>query len=253
MKATAAAAVLAVMTLAGCDAQGGKDLDTDGLSGDDTGLFPNDGTDPNTTTTITEGTTALSGNFICEGGIRALTTGATTEVATGGLVGGPLTLLLNALGGDTVTQLTNSVSEPDNVIDNKLSTFATYSLTLGLLAIIDSVDLLVHADQSIQPGNFAVFAVRFPKATLELSLINSVTVSTFLGDTAQESISYSKSDLDLLGLGEEAKLFIGVKATKAFDTASISLTPAVLSANVGEAMYVHELCTKGRFVAAPSP
>lgn len=250
MKASALAALLAAMTLAGCDAQGGKDIE-DGLDDNgDTVLFPNDGTTP---TTITEGTTPLTGNFICEAGIQALTTGASTEVATGGLVGGPLTALLNLLGGATVTQLLNSVSEPDNVIDNKLSTYATYSLTLGLLGIISSVDLVVNSDQAIQPGNYAVFAVRFPKAVLEASLLNQIKVSTFLNDVAQESVTANQSALDLLGLGENGRLFVGIKATKAFDTASIALTPNVLSANVGEAMYVHELCTKGRFVTPPTP
>jgi predicted small secreted protein len=249
MKALTLAALLAAVTLAGCNAQGGKDID-DGLSdGGDSGLFPNDGSTP---TTISEGGTVLpDGNFVCEAGIQALTTGATTQVATGGLVGGLLTTLLNTLGGATVTELLNSVSEPDNVIDNKLETFATYSLTLGLLAIIDSVDLLVHADQEISSGNYAVFALRFPKAVLEASLVNSLTVSTFLNDTLQETMTATKSDIDLLGLGDPGRLFVGLKTTKTFDTASIRLTPAVLSANVGEAMYVHELCTKGHFVTAP--
>jgi len=35
-----------------------------------------------------------------------------------------LTTLLNGLGGDTLTALLNSVSEPDNVIDGELSTYA---------------------------------------------------------------------------------------------------------------------------------
>jgi hypothetical protein len=244
-KALALAAIVAATTLAGCDAQG--DGETGGGLNDngDTVLFPNDGTTP---TTITDGGTAITGNFVCEAGIKAFSGSATTEVAANGLVGGPLTTLLNTLGGGSVTTLLNSVTEPDNVIDNDLSTFATYSLTLGLLAVIDSVDLLVHANKTISSGNYAVFAVRFPKAVLEASLLNQIKVSTFLADTLQESVTANNSALDLLGLGTDARLFIGVKTTKDFDTASIALTPNVLSANVGEAMYVHELCTKGHFV-----
>ncbi|MDB5969439.1 MAG: hypothetical protein JWQ90_1889 [Hydrocarboniphaga sp.] len=250
VKALALAALVAAVTLSGCDAQGDGSTDSGFDDSDDSGLFPNDGTTP---TTIAENGTAITGNFICEAGIQALTTGATTEVATGGLVGGPLTTLLNSLGGETLTALLNSVSNKDLVIDNKLSTFATYSLTLGLLGIIDSVDLLVHANQTVSAGHYAVFAVRFPAAVLEASLLNQVAVRTFLGDTQQEEILVDESALDLLGqnLVGEDRLFVGVKTTKDFDTASIALTPNVLSANVGEAMYVHELCTGGHFVTAP--
>lgn len=249
IKGLTLAVLLAALTLAGCDAQGGKDTEEGLDDNGDTVLFPNDGTTP---TTITEDGTPLTGNFICEAGIQALTTGATTEVATGGLVGGPLTILLNGLGADSLTALLNSVSNKDFVIDNKLSTFATYSLTLGLLGIIDSVDLLVHSDESIPSGNFAVFAVRFPKAVLEVSLLNQIAVRTYLGETLQEEVLVNQSALDLLGLGVDARMFVGIKTTKEFDTASIALKPNLLSANVGDAMDVHELCTRGRFVT-PTP
>ena len=133
---TLVASLLASLLMAGCEAQGDGEL-SDGLDNNgNTTLFPNDGMAP---TQVTDNGTAIAGSFICEGGIQAVTPNATTEVGSGGLVGGPLTNLLNLVGGDTVTQLLNSVSEKDAVIDNNLATFSTYSLTLGLLAVLTTV------------------------------------------------------------------------------------------------------------------
>jgi len=98
-----------------------------------------------------------------------------------------------------------------------------------------------------------VFALSFPVATVELSLIQSVTVTTFLGTTEQETVNADATSLDLLGAVGTADpfRFFGMKVTKPYNSVSISLTPTVLSANVGDAMKVHELCTGGRFVSAP--
>jgi len=249
---TLVASLLASLLMAGCEAQGDGEL-SDGLDNNgNTTLFPNDGMAP---TQVTDNGTAIAGSFICEGGIQAVTPNATTEVGSGGLVGGPLTNLLNLVGGDTVTQLLNSVSEKDAVIDNNLATFSTYSLTLGLLAVLNSVDLIVNANTEIQPGNFAVFAVRIPPGVLDASLVNSLTVRTFLAGVQQEELVTTQSSLDLLGLNVAGadRLFVGIKAAKRFDSASLSLRPNVLSANVGDALYAHELCVRGRFVPATTP
>src|SRR3546814_16130065 len=66
--------------------------------------------------------------------------GATTEVVANGLVGSALTNFLNLLGAGPVTTLTNSVTAPGHVIDGKLSTFATFSLPVGLLGPLDLID-----------------------------------------------------------------------------------------------------------------
>ena len=60
---------------------------------------------------------------------------------------------------------------------------------------------------------------------------------------------------DLLGLNVAGadRVFVGIKAAKRFDSASLSLRPNVLSANVGDALYAHELCVRGRFVPAATP
>src|SRR3546814_3249577 len=71
--------------------------------------------------------------------------GATTEVVANGLVGSALTNFLNLLGAGPVTTLTNSVTAPGNVIDGKLSTFATFSLPVGLLGPLNLIDSVGEA------------------------------------------------------------------------------------------------------------
>ncbi len=92
-----------------------------------------------------------------------------------------------------------------------------------------------------------MFALGFPTATVELSLANSVTVTTFNGDTEAESISKSINDLNLLGLvglGDRFA-FVGVKTTEPYTRATIALSNG-LGVNVGEAMHVYDFCSGGR-------
>ncbi len=212
-------------------------------------VLPNDGTVP---TEITEGGTDLPGNFRCTTSALAYGPNPVTLVTVNGLVGATVTDLLNMLGAGTVTQLLNSVVAKELVVDGNLDTFATFNQTAGLLdPAIESIDLYVGLNAPAPAGKFAVFGVTFPIGTLELSVMQTVTVTTFSGTTAQESITYDANALNLLGqnLVGDTPLFLGVKATQAFDGVTISLTPAVLTANVGKAMNVHELCTDGLLVA----
>lgn len=266
-----ASALLAGMLLAGCTSNGDGNNGgstggtTGGTTGGSTGGIipggggtggpPNDGTAP---TTITKGGNPVTGNFICTVGAKAYGD-VTTETGANGLVGGPLTTLLNLLGGTTVTQLLNSVSEPDNIIDGNLSTFATFSLTAGLITgLLDSVDesVLLPKGASVPAGKFAVFGISFPDGTVDLSLLNSVKVSTFLKSVGQESVTLDQNALTLLGAvggSSPAYAFVGVETTKPYDQAQISLTPGVITASVGDAMHVYELCTDGRLVTPPTP
>lgn len=254
--ALCAGMVASMAALSGCEADGNINESGGIVDGGDGSIFPNDGT---TGGNITEGGTPIAGgstgfNFVCEAGAKAFGPTPTTDVVANGLVGGPLTLLLNLLGGNTLTQLLNSVTDKELAIDGDLESHSTFSLTVGLISgLLSSVDQRVILNGTVPSGNYAVFGVSFPTATLELSLLNQVTVRTFLNGVQQESASLSQSTLDLLGAVNvgTARAFVGVKTTQPYDTATVGITPGVLSANVGEAMFVHELCTKGRLVAAP--
>ncbi len=127
----------------------------------------------------------------------------TTQVGSNGLVGEALlTDLLNLLGATTVTQLLNSVDKPNNAIDGNLDTYASVSLTLGLLGgLLDSVDesVLLPGGGSVPAGKFAVYGLTFPKGAVSLSLLSQVKVATYLNNVAQESNTLSQSELALLG------------------------------------------------------
>jgi hypothetical protein len=222
-------------------------------SGSSSGGPPNDGTGP---TNITSGGSPVTGNFICTQSATAYGD-VTTQVGANGLVGSSLSSLVNGLGGADATTLLNSVINPNNVIDGNLSTFATMSLAAGLLgSVIDSVDLSVvmPIGTTVPAGQFAVFGVSFPGGTADVSLINSLEVFTSLAGGTQESNTTNQSALSLLGVGvsSPSTLWFGLKTTKPYDTATISLTPAVLSADVGDDMQIYEFCPGGSLVT-PSP
>lgn len=260
------AAMVAVgsVQLAACEAEGdpseaggiiggsssGGVSSSGGTSGGGTGV-PNDGSTP---TTVTEGGTAVSGNFICTAGAKAYGPSPVTSVAANGLVGGLLSPLLNLLGGDSLTRLLNSVQDQALAVDGDLDTAATYSLTLGLLGgLISSIDFSIQPNSTVPSGKYAVFALSFPTGTLELSLLQSVQITTYQNDTEQETISADATSLDLLGSVSTSApyRFVGLKVTKPYNKVTVTLNPTLLSVDVGSAMKVHELCTDGTFVAAP--
>ncbi|MES2682188.1 MAG: hypothetical protein V4650_01615 [Pseudomonadota bacterium] len=215
---------------------------------------PNDGTTP--TTVIDDDGTETPGFFVCTAGARTYGPNPTTEVRVNGLVGSAVTDLLDMLGAGTVTQLQNSVVAKELVVDNNLSTAAQYNLSVGLLGgAISSIDLAVGLNSPAPAAKFAVFLLTFPIGTVEASLIQSVTVTTFLGGVQQDQAVIDASTLDLAGQVSTAETirFVGLKATLPYDEATISLSPTLVSANVGNAMNVHELCTDGFFINPPTP
>ena len=239
---------------AGSNGGGGTTSSGGGItSSSSSGGPPNDGTGP---TSVTSSGGAVSGNFICTQSATAYGD-VTTAVGASGLVGADLSALINTLGGATVTTLLNSVTNPNNVIDGNLATFATYSLTLGLFSsALDSVDLdvILPSGSTVPAGNFAVFGISFPKGTVDLSLVNKVEVATYLDSVLQESNTISQSQLGLLGLGAGSvpPTWIGIENTKPYDTAVLSLAPGLLSADVGNAMYAYEFCPGGKLVTSSS-
>ncbi len=231
----------------------------------DTG-FPNDPTNPNYPVVdgiILEEDTPIAGDgtnfgFVCTRSAQS-TAGATTEVGANGLAGDTLTGLLNSLGGNSATDLLNSVGDKELAIDGTLRTASTFTLTASLLGTaIDSLDqsVLIPEPASIPAGRYAVFAVSFPPGLLDLGLLTSVTVATYLGDSAtpQEApVVLDATALDLLGTGLTGPTYavIGRRVTQPYDRATISLSADVLAADVGDAMFVHEMCTDGAFVSMP--
>lgn len=280
---TGLVAALLALGLAGCQADSDGSL-TAGPNGNGTGqVDPDDGIDDdgnptggggNTDTgipndgsvdggTVVDGDTPIAGGdtngrFVCSTTAQSFY-GATTEVGANGLVGGPLTSLLNLLGGGSATALLNSVNDKELAIDGTLRTASTFTLTASLLAgLIDSIDqtIILPSGTTVPEDGYAVFAVSFPPGLLNLGLLTQVSVTTYLNDVQQEEpVTMDASSLDLLGQGVLGTpyAFIGRKVTKPYNRATISLQAGLLAADVGESMYVHELCTGGRVIPAPTP
>ncbi|HKY93049.1 MAG TPA: hypothetical protein VJM11_18510 [Nevskiaceae bacterium] len=253
-----ATAVAMAALLSGCEADG---HDEGRISGGGEGSpLPNDGTTP---TTVTDGgppngdgshEVLDNGNFVCTRSVRYYGR-PTTTVGANGAIGQELATLLNDLGGTTVTQLLASVTDKDLAIDGDLDTFSRFSLTAGLGGgAVASVDQIIFPGSTVPKDKYAVFGVTFPGGLLEVTALQQLTVTTFRNEVAQEMMTLTRNDLDLLGqvLTGNNTAWLGIRTTKAYDAVSISLAPA-LGANVGDAVRVHELCTKGRFVDPPTP
>jgi hypothetical protein len=246
----------------------GVDDDAGTQGNDDTG-FPNDGSAGGR---VDEGTATIAGTdadgndtgrrFVCTHSAQSFF-GTTTEVGANGLVGNQLSGLLDGLGTNAVTNLLNSVNDKELAIDGTLRTASSFTLTLSLLGVagagtIDSIDqsITMPSGTRVPAGDYAVFAVSFPPGILDLGLMPSVTIRTFLNDTEQEDpVTLDATALDLLGQGITGPVyaFIGRKVTQPYNRATISLEADLLAADIGDAMYVHELCTGGRIVDAPAP
>lgn len=267
---SAVVAALLAAGLAGCQADsniaglGGdvvEDCGLDGICGnadDNGGLGPNDGRTESPVYVDTDGdreadTLVSEGQgFVCT---DLAPSGSTTAVGADGVVGSALTDLLDLLGGDSLINLLNSVNSPGNVVDGQLGTYATFTTTLGGLGLLDTVELNV-----LMPGamnledRYAVFGLSFPGGTVDLSLLDQITVQTYLGDVEQEHRVFDAIVIDLLGqnLTGGEPIWFGLKATRNFDRVALSVTSSLLSANVGEQLYAHELCIGGRFVDPPT-
>lgn len=257
----------------------GTDCGADGICGnaDDNGGFgPNDGTNESPVVTDNDGDgtatdtpddavvgtdpngNPIVGNFVCDAGVP---TGTTTTDGSGGLVGGAVSDLLDLLGGGSLPTLTNSVVDAGQAIDYALPTYSTFTVTASGLGILNFVAQDFRMGRVMQPGEYAVVGVSFPTATVEASLANSVVVTTFADANAdgipqdaeqQETMTVDITNVDLLGaVGGNAPLWLGLQAKQPFNLVRVSQLNQLISANVGESMYLHEMCTDGHFVAAP--
>lgn len=256
------------ISLAACRADS-NGVTSSGPNGDGTGPVDNgDGSFPNTGGTggddvggvVTEDGEDVAGGdsgnyFLCTESAN-VSYGATTEIGANGLIGAALNPLLDALGANAVSDLLASVADKDLAIDNDLGTASTFTLPVALLGgLISSLDQVIFLPQTQPAGSYAVFAVEFPSGLLELSLLKSVSVTTYLNDTEQESVTFNQVALDLLSLTliGDKHIFLGMKATKPYDRATIRLSTQLLSVDLGHAMKVHELCTNGEIVSPSTP
>lgn len=260
--------ITCLLGLAGCSAQGGPSEGQNSLAlvGDGTGdvrgdgVFPNDGTAGGM---ILDGGTVIVGpgaepaaGFACARSAQ-LAQGSRVEVGVNGLVGDDLSGLVDTLGGQVVTTLLNSVVDAPLAIDGDLDSYASFHLTAAGLDIllgtgsVDSVDLNVLLPGAIPAGRYAVFAVSFPPGLLDLGMMSSVYVSTYLDDqlvdTGAVLDATGMSLLNMTMVGPDYAV-IGYRARGSFDRATISVSSDLLSANAGEALRVHEMCSDGNIV-----
>lgn len=241
----ALAAVTLSVLLAGCENIGG---DVSGGEADSTAGLVNDGT---AVTAVTADGNRIAGNFICSHSISA--TDPQMVVGSNGLVGGVLTDLLDGLSLDVVGDLLNSVQRPEQAADGSLDTAAGVTLTAGLLGgVLTSVDLtgVIRDGGTVPGGYYAVAGISFPGGVANLSLFNSITVTTSLLGAIRETMTLDQSALSLLGIdgSSVASAWVGFRSALPYDAVTLSIVPGVLSVNVGNAMRVHEFCYDGRFV-----
>jgi hypothetical protein len=256
----------------GIDDQTGEVEGTDGdaatIDNDDTGI-PNSvgtpGLDDVNNQVVTDDGTGTGGQSDVAGGDSGMrflcrqafdgAFGATTDVGANGLVGDPLTSLVDSLGGDSATTLLNSVTSPDKAIDADLRTASVFTLTASLLGadLIDSIEQNIYAPDgaSVAAGKYAVAAVSFPQGLANVGLLTAVTVTTYMDDTALESTSFDATAIDLLGipLVGDPYAMIGLKVSQPYNRVAVGLSAGLLAADVSEAMYLHEICTDGVLVA----
>lgn len=260
---------LAAAAIAGCQANGGgtggagsggaptEDNGPDGIAGteDDNGGFgPNDGS-TGTTVFVDTDDDGVADTLVEEGKgfvCTNTTAGATTEVGADGLVGAAVGPLLGLLGGGSIDTLLDSVTSANDAIDANLGSAAVFTTTLGGLAgLLTSVELNV-----LLPGaqsGYAVYGLSFPGGTLDLSLMDEISIVTYLDDVEQESAPLSNVAIDLLGTNVSANepVFFGLQATKPFDRVALSVASQLLSVNLGEQLHAHELCVGGTFFDPP--
>lgn len=244
------------VTLTGKDAIGvGPVQEDDGVNekGEVSGLgnrfdtaFPNDGTVGG----------SIEG-FVCTQS-TSFNEGSHLEVGANGLIGTVVGGLLNLLSGNALTDLLNSVSDADLAMDLDFKTAAVVTQAVaGFGGALNSLDVTFHLPEEtvMDAGKYAVFAVSFPSSLLELGLFSTLTVTTLLDGQVQEggvSLDTSAASLlgastNLVGLTKRYAL-VGLETTKPYDSVRLGVGSHFLTLDLGEKLYIHELCTDGRIV-----
>lgn len=228
--------------------------------------FPNDGSVGGQI--IQNGEVVVSGGlfqeqqlgFVCS---KSLSTfgGVDLQASADGVVGFIVGGLLELLSGDSVNALLNSVNDSVLALDGDLTTAASITQTAaGLLSALNSLDIVLSLPEAQQIGlnRFAVAALSFPPSLLDLGLLSSITVDTLLDEQVQEGgARIDASGLSLLGLSTDQitgsnYALIGYKTTLPYDQVRISFSSDFLSVDLGQNVFLHEVCTDGAFVESPT-
>lgn len=204
--------------------------------------------------TCTKSLAAIYGNAVASSpnGTASATQLTTTTGAGGALGGGLLSGLLGGLGGSSLVQLLNSISNAPSAADNSFSTYATVTLTAGVSSLVSTITeaitlptgQTIPASTSTDP-TYAVFALGFPPQMAGVQLGGNVAVTTYLNGSQQETSTLSINGLSLVGAGSETYVWLGLKANKPYDTATVAVAPTAVSVNVGTAMKIYEVCSGG--------
>lgn len=178
--------------------------------------------------------------------------------------------LTEALTGSLLDSCT--VQSPTLAVDQNFDTYSTVQYDVGLLdpvlAMLEpellggSITLTVKLPTPVPANQFAGFVISVPGGTVDLSLLRNFKVSTSLdGSTepgeeaggAQLPPTALDFDLDLLQqLGDDTKRPIGFANTLPYDRVSLTVDATLLSADLLQAVRVHETCT-ALVPAAPAP
>ncbi|MCW9708615.1 IPT/TIG domain-containing protein, partial [Fodinibius salsisoli] len=201
------------------------------ITGDNFGATAGDNTVTFDGTTVTNILSASETELVVEvptgatTGPVAVTTSGGTATSTDDFVVGAVPLTGSGLSATGDTQgvcLGCDVTNTSNVIDSDGDNFASIDISLGVggsgyVAVENTAEVM-------SGGGQAGFVIALSGGTLDLSLIESVTVETYLDGTLQESESGSALLLlDLLSGTSTDRQFIGFETTTDFDQVVISL------------------------------
>lgn len=134
-----------------------------------------------------------------------------------------------------------NVVNPENILDNDINSSTRISIPVGL--IDSSAGVKANINQQYGAGTKVGFTASQGDQLLSLSLLDSLTVKTFIGNTQQEVLrDVSVLDLDLIGVinSEKRKLY-SFEATKPFNSVEIAATGL---ANVLFSIDLHAACIK---------
>ena len=117
-----------------------------------------------------------------------------------------------------------SVSNTANVIDADTSNYAQITQTIGL---ISSGAISVDAGATKTAGTEAGFLISPSSGILDLSALNNVRITTYLGGTQQESYLANNSLVAVSLLGNSSIQSVSFKTTSDFDEVRLTVTPAL--------------------------
>lgn len=121
-----------------------------------------------------------------------------------------------------------SILDEGNVIDGDLNNAASMSVTAGVLA--ETYIRVTDTSQSYTGDNVAGFVLEDPSTIIDLTLLDSLTITTLLNDTPQESFSgNSLLALSLLAGGDKA--FVAFDTSADFNQVQIGLGSLVGALN----------------------